>query len=105
MAPKQRSSAGLVILACVTAQLALAQLCEARPPYKRALADYLGPYLTPKLNDCRTCHLPDDPRKDSAVTGEGDKPHNPFGARLKAVKAALKKAGKPTDIAARLDAI
>src|SRR5947209_4074494 len=47
---------------------------RARPAHKRALADYLGPFLAKKLNDCRTCHLPDAPdRKDA-----DDKPHNPF---------------------------
>jgi hypothetical protein len=73
---------------------------QARPPYKRALADFLGPALAPRLNDCRTCHLPDAP--DAA---EGHKPHNPFGARLKAVRAELRKAGKPSDIVARLRAV
>jgi hypothetical protein len=33
------------------------------------------------------------------------KPHNPFGARLKAAKAELKKLGKPTDIPSRLEYI
>ena len=43
--------------------------------------------------------MPDNPKDD------GEKPHNPFGLRLKAVLAELKKAGKPADIAARFDAI
>src|SRR5262249_48111055 len=30
---------------------------HARPPHKKALADYLGPALARKLNDCRTCHV------------------------------------------------
>jgi hypothetical protein len=46
--------------------------------------------------------LPDKPGVDPNVAG---KPHNPFGARLKAVKSELKKQGKPTDISARLDFI
>ncbi len=73
---------------------------EARPAHKKALADHLGPLLSHKLNDCRTCHLPagedDDPE---------DKPHNPFGARLKAVRGELRKAGSKTGIAERVDAI
>src|SRR5438477_6565703 len=70
---------------------------HARPAYKRALAEYLGPYLSKKLNDCRTCHLPDGPGDE--------KRHNPFGARLRAVKEELRQAGKTTALADRLDAI
>jgi hypothetical protein len=46
--------------------------------------------------------LPDQPGTDPLVSG---KPHNPFGARLKAAKAELKKLGKPTDIPSRLEYI
>jgi hypothetical protein len=77
---------------------------QARPVHKQALADYFGPFLAKKLNDCRTCHLPD--QSSAAVTDlPQDKPHNPFGARLKAVKSELRQAGKMTTIAARLEAI
>jgi hypothetical protein len=77
---------------------------QARPAHRRALADYFGPLLPKKLNDCRTCHLPDPPgtAADQLAT---EKPHNAFGARLKAVKAELRKAGKKTDIASRLEAV
>ena len=71
----------------------------ARPLYKKALADHFGPLLAKKLNDCRTCHLAD------AKEADGEKPHNAFGKRLVAVKAELRKAGKPTDIITRLEAI
>ena len=73
----------------------------ARPPHKKALADYLGPGLAGKLNDCRTCHVVPEPGADPAE----DRPHNAFGKRLKAVRSQLKKAGKPTDIPARVDAL
>jgi hypothetical protein len=76
-----------------------------RPPHKQALADYLGPFANPKLIDCRTCHLPDPQNVTKAATESEDKPHNAFGARVKAVKAELRKAGKPTTIADRLDAL
>jgi hypothetical protein len=76
---------------------------QARPAHKRALADYFGSYLPSKLNDCRTCHVPDQGKAD-ALAGE-EKPHNAFGARLKAIKRELSKAGKSTSIAARLEAI
>jgi hypothetical protein len=76
---------------------------QARPAHKRALADYFGSYLPAKLNDCRTCHVPDESKANPLVSEE--KPHNPFGARLKAIKRELSKAGKSTSIAARLEAI
>jgi hypothetical protein len=77
-------------------------MASARPPHKKALAEYFGPFLAKKLNDCQTCHLPDKPGVDPLAAG---KPHNPFGARLKAAKSELKKLGKPTDIPARLEFI
>jgi len=71
----------------------------AKPAHKKALAEHFGPFLEKKLNDCRTCHLPD---RDGA---EVEKPHNPFGARLKAIGKELRKAGKTSDLAASLDAV
>jgi hypothetical protein len=88
-----------VSLALLTALL-LAAPVTARPAHKQALIDLFGPALPRKLHDCRTCHLPDTPGADPT-----DKPHNPFGARLKAVRRELRKAGKPTDITARILAI
>jgi hypothetical protein len=77
---------------------------QARPAHKQALADYFGPYLPRRLNDCRTCHVADSPDSDPTAP-PATKPHNPFGARLKAVKRELRKAGKPITIAARLEAV
>jgi hypothetical protein len=88
------------VAVAITAALSLLSVSPilGKPVHKKALADYFGPFLAAKLNDCRTCHLPDK--------GEGgsEKPHNPFGARLAALKAELSKAGKQSDIAARLEA-
>src|SRR5262249_36672733 len=70
---------------------------HARPAYRQSLAEFLGPYFSKRLNDCRTCHLPDGPGDE--------KRHNPFGARLRAVKEELRKAGKRTALADRLEAI
>jgi hypothetical protein len=78
---------------------------QARPPYKKALADFLGPFLAAKLNDCRTCHLPDPPGQPSDPLTATDKPHNAFGARLKEVKRELRKAGKKADLPSRILAI
>jgi hypothetical protein len=70
---------------------------SARPPYKQALIDLFGTDLPTKLRDCRTCHLPAKPGDE-----ENDRPHNLFGTRLKALRDEHKKAGKKTDITARL---
>jgi hypothetical protein len=92
------------ILAAASLVFALVLLApafaHARPPYKKALADFLGLDANSKLNDCRTCHVPETPDMP-----EGVKPHNPFGARLKAVKDELKKAGRKTDIVSRILAV
>src|SRR6266446_1227759 len=92
----------LTLISCFVLLVLDGSLALARPPHKRALADYFGPFLAKKLNDCRTCHLPDRP---GAKPEEGEKPHNAFGARLAAVRAELRRAGKKADLAARLDAI
>jgi hypothetical protein len=73
----------------------------ARPPHKKALADYLGSSIARKLNDCRTCHLPVEEGSDALEA----RPHNPFGKRLKAVRSALKNVGKPSGIISRVEAI
>src|SRR5262249_20577496 len=70
----------------------------ARPPHKRAIADHLGDFLPAKLNACVLCHLPEQ-------AGVEGKPHNPFGARLKAIGIELAKAGRPSDLPSRFDAI
>jgi hypothetical protein len=83
------------------ALLLAAPEAQARPPYKKALADFLGLDAASKLNDCRTCHVP----SAGDESPDGPKPHNPFGARLKAVKEELKKAGRKTDIVSRILAV
>src|SRR5262245_772005 len=88
-------------LACAVV-LGLPAVAVARPAHKQAFAEYFGPFLAKKLNDCRTCHLPEEP---GVKHSESEKPHNAFGARLAKVKAELKKAGKKTDIPSRLKAI
>jgi hypothetical protein len=93
---------GRKLAAIAVAWLALAvPSAHARPPHKKALADYLGPGLARKLNDCRTCHLPPEPGADPSE----DRPHNAFGKRLKAVRSQLRKAGKPSGIPARIEAV
>ncbi len=95
---RRRPVAFLALALCLLAPLPL----HARPAHKRALADYLGPRLAKKLDACTTCHLPPTPGRPES---EDAKPHNAFGARLKAVRKELRKAGKDTDIISRLEAI
>lgn len=73
----------------------------ARPMHKQALADYFGPLLARRLNDCRTCHLPEQP----GSSAETEKPHNAFGRRLKEVRKELQKAGKRNKLVDALEAI
>jgi hypothetical protein len=94
----RRHATGLALILLLFA----GSLLQARPAHKQALVDYFGPFLPKHLNDCRTCHLPDSAAASDSTSA---KPHNPFGARLKAVKSELRKAGKPITIAARLEAV
>src|SRR5207253_2742479 len=91
------------VLSMLAAVVAAAS-AQARPAHKQSLAQYFGPFLPKKLNDCRTCHLPDKPGL-ATIEQDNDKPHNPFGERLKRVKDELRDAGKKTTLEARLDAI
>jgi hypothetical protein len=84
--------------------LAVTPPALARPAHKQALAHYFGSRLAKKLNDCRTCHLPergDRPKEEADL----EKPHNAFGARLAKVKRSLRAAGKSATIDACLDAV
>jgi hypothetical protein len=82
----------------ILAVLLLIPAARATPANKKALADFLGPFLPAKGVDCRTCHLAATPTDD-------DHEHNPFGARLAQVRSELRKAGMPTDLRARLEFI
>jgi hypothetical protein len=51
----QRIAPSVVLFAgCLAAVLAHSSPVQARPAHKRALVDYFGPFLSKKLNDCRT---------------------------------------------------
>jgi hypothetical protein len=94
----RRLELAILVTACLGT---IGQPVLARPPHKKALADYLGPDLARKLNDCRTCHL----RADEGADALESRPHNAFGNRLKVVRSELKKAGKPSGIPARVEAV
>ncbi|MGV3719593.1 MAG: DUF1549 domain-containing protein, partial [Actinomycetota bacterium] len=90
------ASAVLLLTASVAAQ--------AKPAYKKALADHYGPLLVRSLDDCGTCHASKEagePKFNASLPN----PHNAFGARLLSVVPELAKRGKPTDLATRLNAI
>jgi len=95
-----RKPLGASLLALVF--FATAPQLLAKPAHKQALGDYFGPFLSQQLNNCQTCHLPDPPNQPADVS---DKPHNPFGARLRAVRRTLRQAGRKTDIETRLQSI
>jgi hypothetical protein len=78
-------------------------LVAATPANKKILEAYLGPFLRRPV-DCRVCHLPDPPGTRASLD-DADKPHNVFGARLKGVRKELIRAGKPSDLESRLEAI
>ena len=94
-----RSTVLAAPLACL---LLIPASATARPAHKKALADYFGPFLAKKLNDCRTCHLPDEPDAEDDERQAAQRVRR-RGSRRSATSS--RKAGKKTDIAARLDAI
>lgn len=71
-------------------------LVHAKPAHLKALADWIGPNFSKGLNDCSTCHL---------APMDEERPHNPFGKRLKQVGTELKKANQPYSLADRLNKI
>src|SRR5438105_1649254 len=92
--PRRCRPSCLRYCAALVGVLALASFVHAKPAHKQAFADFFGPFLSQKLNNCQTCHLPDPP---NAAPEASEKPHNVFGARLKEVRKILGKAGKKTD--------
>ncbi len=92
----------LTLLAGALALLPFSHL-YANPANKKSLENYLGSFITRPL-DCRVCHQADPPGVKPSLD-EVDKPHNIFGLRLKALRKELARAGKPTDMETRLQAI
>src|SRR5262245_14229009 len=88
MPPTLRLTAGIL------AALLLPGPAASTPANKKALTDFLGPFAPAKGVDCRTCHVAATPTPE-----EHD--HNPFGARL----AALRKERMAADFRARLEAV
>src|SRR3954465_4125061 len=58
---------------------------HATPVNKAALQRHFGPFLGKDLDRCTTCHLPS---ANKAPESLDEFPHNPFGARLRALGKA-----------------
>ncbi len=71
-------------------------VAQAKPAHLKSLSDWIGPSFAKGLNDCATCHLPPH---------DEERPHNPFGKRLKTAGDELKKANLPNSLADRLNKI
>lgn len=79
--------------------LAVVPGLEATPANRAALGAHYDRFLAKDLNRCTTCHLPSE-RADPLSLAEF--PHNPFGHRLKLLGDEQAAAGKPRDLAQRL---
>ena len=90
-----------ILVAAITALSGATAL--ATPANKAALGARYGRFLPARLDACSTCHQ-SAPGAKQGVTLE-DFPHNPFGARLRAVAEVLKKSGQRTDLGRRLEKI
>jgi len=73
--------------------------CGATPANKAALEKHYDKCLAKNLARCTTCHLPSDNKNPESLD---EFPHNPFGARLRAVGKQLVADGKKKDIPTRL---
>lgn len=85
------------MFATLAALLVGAGLASAKPAHLKAVADYVGPTMAKKLNQCQLCHLEGG--------DESEKPHNDFGKRLAEWRAERKKSKANNDIATALDAL
>ena len=90
-----------ILVAAITILGAASAL--ATPANKAALGVRYGRFLPARLDACSTCHQ-SKPGEKAPITLE-ELPHNPFGARLKAIAEVLKKSGQRTDLGRRLEKI
>jgi hypothetical protein len=80
----------------------LPSMAQATPANKAALEKHFDRFLARDLARCTTCHLPSSNKNPESLD---DFPHNPFGARLRAVGKQFVAEGKKKDIPARLNLI
>src|ERR1051325_9826502 len=89
-----------VAFACVqAAALCFTASAVATPANKAGLEKHYERFLSRNLARCTTCHFPSDNKNPESLD---EFPHNPFGARLRAVGKQLVAAGKSKDIPSRL---
>ena len=95
-----RNSRQCCVLALIGVFLACSVvISSATPANKAALEKHYDKFLTKNLARCTTCHLPSENKNPESLD---EFPHNPFGARLRAVGKQLVADGKKKDIPARL---
>lgn len=72
---------------------------SATPANKAALEKEFDRFLAKSLASCTTCHLPSDKKAPESLD---EFPHNPFGARLRAVAKDATNPSSKRDLSARL---
>ena len=98
----RQARAVFVRLLLVTAWAIGGTTLVATPANKAALEKHYDQFLIKSLARCTTCHLPSENKSPESLE---EFPHNPFGARLRAVGKQLASDGKRKDIPARLQSI
>jgi hypothetical protein len=74
----------------------------ATPANKAALEKHYDKFLAKRLARCTTCHLPSENKNPESLD---EFPHNPFGARLRAVGRELVAKGRKKNLPTRLKLI
>ncbi|WP_395094187.1 DUF1501 domain-containing protein [Armatimonas sp.] len=90
-----------ILVATITALCGA--MASATPANKAALGVRYGRFLPARLDACSTCHQSAPGTKPGVTLDEF--PHNPFGARLKAIAVQLRQSGQRTDLGRRLEKI
>jgi hypothetical protein len=85
----------------------LSGLCmpaNATPANRIALRSHFGKFLSKGLDNCSTCHQPQQLGK-AAPTSLAELPHNAFGNRLRLLGEEWRKAGRKADVGSRIQAV
>jgi hypothetical protein len=90
------------VLAVLGALALFVSGASATPANKAALEKHYEKFLAKNLARCTTCHLPSENKNPESLE---EFPHNPFGARLRAVGKELIADGKKKDLPGRLKLI
>ncbi len=87
------------VLAVFGVLVVFAAAAYGTPANKAALEKHYDKFLAKNLARCTTCHLPSENRNPESLD---EFPHNPFGARLRAIGKQLIADGKKKDLPLRL---